>query len=183
MKRAIILMLSCCLICSFSGCGEDKTDSGAVTESSRAETEPSATAPVTEEEITESKNASEPTEEEKAEQVYQNGLESTFCIFTPTNNNGTVFLYKEKYVITNTYVLYDTDDFTLVDHEQKEHKGTVIFTDDSTDIAVIQLDNYEGRSVTFGDSDKMSAGEQMLLIGNPAEGTPFSYCTGKMVEI
>ncbi|MBR3630835.1 MAG: trypsin-like peptidase domain-containing protein [Oscillospiraceae bacterium] len=185
MKRAIILVLSCCLICSFSGCGNGKADSDTVTEASHTETEPAlaATFPVTEAEITDTITEPVLTEEAKINSVYQNGLESTFCIFTSTDNNGTGFLYKEKYVITNAHVLYDTDDFTLVDHAQKEHKGTVIFTDQSTDIAIIQLDDYEGKSVTFGDSDKVSAGEQILLIGNPAEGTPFSYCTGKMVEM
>ena len=185
MKRAILLLLSCCLVCSLSGCSGGKDNSGSATESSHTETEAPATetTSVTEEDTTDTETVSEPTEEEKIESIYQNGLESTFCIFTPTNNNGTGFLYKEKYVITNAHVLYDTDDFTLVDHEQKEHKGTLIFTDNSTDIAIIQLDDYEGRSVTFGDSDKVSAGEQMLLIGNPAEGTPFSYCTGKVVAM
>ena len=26
-------------------------------------------------------------------------------------------------------------------------------------------------------------GEQVVLIGNPVDGTPFSYCTGKRVEL
>ena len=180
MKRTIILMLSGCLICSLGGCG-GKDDPGAVTDP--PPTEPSATAVVTEEDTTETETGSVPSEEKMTESVYQNGLGSTFCIFTSTDNNGTGFLYKENYVITNAHVLYDTDDFTLLDHEQKEHKGTVIFTDDSIDIAVIQLDDYEGRPVTIGDSDKVTAGEQILLIGNPAEGTPFSSCTGKRVEM
>lgn len=185
MNRIIVLMLSICFICSLSGCSGVKNNSSTVIESSRTETEAPATTTttVTEEEITDTETESEPTEEEKIKLVYQNGLESTFCIFTSTDNNGTGFLYKEKYVITNAHVLYDTDDYTLVDHEQKEHKGTVIFTDNSTDIAIIQLDNYEGRSVAFGDSDKVSAGDQILLIGNPADGTPFDYCTGKRLEM
>lgn len=171
MKRAImILMLSSCLLCALSGCSNGKDDSTAATYSSRLETESEQT-------------EYEMTEEEKIKSVYKNCLESTFCIFTSTNNNGTGFLYKEKYIITNTHVLYDTDDFTLVDHNQKEHKGTVIFSDGSTDISVIQLDDYEGKSVTFGNSDNVSVGEQVLLIGNPYNGTPFSYCTGKRVAM
>ena len=30
MKRALLFMLSCCLICSFGGCGDGKADSGTV---------------------------------------------------------------------------------------------------------------------------------------------------------
>ena len=52
MKRALLFMLSCCLICSFSGCGDGKADSGTVSGSSRTETSATATTPVTEEEIT-----------------------------------------------------------------------------------------------------------------------------------
>ncbi len=36
--------------------------------------------------------------------------------------------------------------------------------------------------MTFGDSDALPLGEQVLLIGNPADGEPFSYCTGRRVK-
>ena len=109
--------------------------------------------------------------------------DSTLCIFTSTGSNGTGFLYGDKYLITNAHVLYEAESFTLLDRQGKERQGTVVFTDDGEDIAVIELADYQGTSVTFGDSDALSVGEQVLLIGNPSDGEPFSYCTGRRVQL
>ena len=124
----------------------------------------------------------EKTEEERIESVYRNGAEETMCIFTSGGNNGTGFVYEEKYVITNAHVLYDADEFTLRDVKGREYDGTVVFSDDNTDIAIIQVDDYHGRSVTLGNSDTVSVGEQVVLIGNPADGDLFTLRTGKRLE-
>ena len=123
-----------------------------------------------------------PSEEEQIRTVYQNSLESTFCIFTPGGNNGTGFLYNDTYVITNAHVLYDTDQFTLMDAEKNEYTGTVVFTDYETDIAVIQADQIHGKSVRLGNSDDVRSGDRLILIGNPADGEPFSFCTGERLK-
>lgn len=176
------------MIGSFCGCSNVTDDPTATTELPYTETTRTTANLAAENEVTETTAMTEPiaseiTVEEQMEAIYNNALESTFCIFTSNNNNGTGFLYQDTYIITNAHVLYDTDDFTLVDHQKKEHEGTVIFTDHQTDIAIIQIDDYEGRSVTLGDSDAVSVGEQLVLIGNPAGGEPFSFCTGKCVEL
>ena len=76
----------------------------------------------------------EKLEEETIESVYRNGAEETMCIFTSGGNNGTGFLYKEKYVITNAHVLYDADDFTLQDVNGQVYEGSIVFEDDNTDM-------------------------------------------------
>ena len=126
--------------------------------------------------------ASIPSEEEQIRTVYQNSLESTFCIFTPGGNNGTGFLYNDTYVITNAHVLYDTDQFTLMDAEKNEYTGTVVFTDYETDIAIIQANGIHGQSVRLGNSDDVRIGDRLIMIGNPADGDPFSLCTGQRLE-
>jgi S1-C subfamily serine protease len=122
------------------------------------------------------------SKEEQIRTVYQNSLESTFCIFTPGGNNGTGFLYNDTYVITNAHVLYDTDQFTLMDAEKNEYTGTVVFTDYETDIAVIQAEEIHGQSVRLGNSDDVRSGDRLILIGNPADGEPFSFCTGERLK-
>ena len=161
--------------------GETEVDLGA--SAAEDETAESSELPQSESEPEPSVSEGEATEEEKIEAVCGAGMEMTFCIFTPNGNNGTGFLYKEKYVITNAHVLYEADAFTLVDFKGQEHKGAVIFEDDGTDIAIIQVDDCQGGSVEFGDSDSVSVGESVVLIGNPVDGEPFSFCTGKRVEL
>ena len=184
LKNTYVLMLAgCCIIGCFSGCSRSENDLNVVSDNSQTETNSTVTVPVSESETTVHQSTTELTDEEKITAVYNNCLESTFCIFTSSNNNGTGFLYKGQYIITNAHILYDAEDLTIVDHKKSEHNGTVIFTDDATDIAVIQIDGYEGRSVTLGDSDTVTTGEQIVMIGNPADGEPFSFCTGSYVQL
>ncbi len=123
------------------------------------------------------------SEEEIIASVIESGKEQTVCIYTPDGNNGTGFIYDRHYVITNEHVLYDTDDFTLQDVNGQEYAGTVIYRDPADDIAVIRAEDMNGSSVTFGDSDALSVGDTLICIGNPAEGEPFSSCTGKCLEL
>ena len=122
------------------------------------------------------------TEEEAIDRLYRECLSRTVCIFTPGGNHGTGFIYDGSCVITNAHVLYDTDEFTLTDQAGNETGGTVIFRDESTDIAIIRMDGDPGESVVFGDSDLVKTGDQFLCIGNPDDGEPFAYCTGRCIE-
>lgn len=179
LKRYLVLLLTvCCTAFCLCGCGYEENEN-IVLENELPQAKTEITPDIPEPENPEK----EVTEEEKIESVYLEGKEKTFCIFTSNGGNGTGFLYKDKYVITNAHVLYDADDFTLKDAKEQEYKGTVIFNDFETDIVIIQIDNYQGESVKFGDSDSIVVGESVILIGNPLDGEPFSYCTGKRVEL
>ncbi|MBQ6452026.1 MAG: trypsin-like peptidase domain-containing protein [Solobacterium sp.] len=170
--RIRIWLAVCGILCSFGGCA------------GRTPAEPAAEeTAVSGEQNSESDNVpvQERTEAETAEAVYCEGLKAAVCIYTSADSNGTGFVYDGKYVITNAHVLYDADDFTLVDANSSEYKGTVIFTDDTNDIAVIRVDDYQGGSVKFGDSDGVAEGDTLLMIGNPRGGEPFSFCTGKRI--
>lgn len=147
------------------------------------DTEPVETEPAAIEEIPEEEGEETLSEEEQIQMVYEEGLKMTFCIFTATGSNGTGFLVNDQYVVTNAHVLYDTDEFILKDIEGNEYTGTVVFMDYETDIAVIQADGIQGVSVTFGNSDEAAPGDSLIMIGNPAEGEPFSLCTGKRAEL
>ena len=163
-RFAVVLMLA------LSGCASAKEPAPAV-QSSPPETMPAETP------------EPEQSEEKGIDSVYESGKEQTICIFTPNGNNGTGFIYDGQYVITNEHVLYDADDFTLQDMNGREYKGTVIFKDPGNDIAVIRSEDLSGSSVVFGDSDSLSVGDVLLCIGNPAEGEPFSFCTGQCLEL
>lgn len=173
-KHLVLLLIVGCIMLCCTGCSSGGEEfSNAAAELPHTEAETDSENPVREKETTEA---------EKIESVYGSSIDMTFCIFTSNGNNGTGFLYEDEYVITNAHVLYDAGDFTFLDAEGGEHKGTVVFTDNETDIAIIRVDNYQGGSVRFGNSDAVSAGEQVILIGNPVGGVPFSFCTGKRVE-
>lgn len=71
----------------------------------------------------------------------------------------------------------------MQDVNGQEYTGTVIYRNPADDIAVIKAEGLSGTSVTIGDSDALSAGDPLLCIGNPFDGEPFSYCTGKCLDL
>ncbi len=167
-RIVMIILLGTCI----AGCSPGQ-ETAPAQNSSLPETIPAETAEAVQ----------EPTEEEIIASIIDAGKEQTVCIFTATGNNGTGFIYNGQYVVTNEHVLYDTDDFTMRDVNGKEYTGTVVFGDPANDIAVIRTEDLTGSSVTFGDSDALSVGDTLICIGNPAEGEPFSSCTGKCLEL
>lgn len=188
LRKALLSLLAvgCIAIC-VSGCKSGEVQNPAPTNDVQQSEAGADTTPLSDAE--KDRESSHPgaqeekTEEETIKSVYRDGAEETLCIFTSSGNNGTGFVYEEKYVITNAHVLYDSDEFTLKDVKGREYDGTVVFSADNTDIAIIQIDDYHGKSVTLGDSDAVSVGEQVVLIGNPADGDPFTLRTGKRVEL
>ncbi len=85
-------------------------------------------------------------------------------------------------MITNAHVLYEADNYTLKDVNENEYEGETIYTDTSNDIAIIEINNFEGKSVTFGNSDEISIGDEVLLIGNPANGINNACYIGDLSE-
>lgn len=172
LRKGIVLLT----ILGIAGCGStaDITPEETPAPAASAETAPAPAAAA--------ETAAEPTQEEIVDAVYQSGKESTVCIFIPGGNNGTGFVYKDKYVITNDHVLYDTEDFTMIDVQGQEYKGTIICSDSGNDIAVILADGMHAKSVTIADS-AVSAGDTVICIGNPTDGEPFSFCTGTVLEL
>ena len=69
------------------------------------------------------------------------------------------------------------------DYNGREYQGTVIFSDRDDDIAVIRVEDMDRTSAAFGDSDAVSAGDELICIGNPAEGEPFSTVSGTVLNL
>lgn len=56
-------------------------------------------------------------------------------------------------------------------------------SDNASDIAIIRLDEDQGKSVTLGDLDSLNVGDEAVFIGNPYSGEPFSHCIGKRIDL
>ena len=73
-------------------------------------------------------------------------------------------------ILTNHHVVAGRKKaaITVTLSDENEFKGTIIGTDEKTDIALIQIDaGYPLPTVPLGDSDKLEIGEGVLAIGNP----------------
>lgn len=114
--------------------------------------------------------------------VINNVSDSVVSIQT-TLSNGTAkgsgaIIDKAGYIITNNHVVEDATAIQVTLANGDMYSATTVGTDQTTDLAVLKLDNAPDNltAVTFADSDNLAAGEPILAIGNPLgyEGTSTS---------
>lgn len=78
-----------------------------------------------------------------------------------------VIINSEGYIITNNHVIAEADDIEVTLHDNRSYKATVIGTDPSTDLALIQIKEKELPSLPLVNSDDVKVGEWVLAVGNP----------------
>jgi serine protease Do len=78
-----------------------------------------------------------------------------------------VIINSEGYIVTNNHVISNADDIEVALHDNRTYKATVIGTDPSTDLALIQIKEKGLHSLPFVDSDVVRVGEWVLAVGNP----------------
>ena len=87
-----------------------------------------------------------------------------------------IIISTDGYIITNNHIISEdikdcdvTVKKTLADGtvEEKKYKAALIGTDERTDLAVIKIDAENLTAAKLGDSDKLSLGDDIVIIGNP----------------
>jgi S1-C subfamily serine protease len=96
---------------------------------------------------------------------------------------GSGFIVDELgHAITNAHVVYGAEELTAVLSDGTEVPATVIGSDSLLDVAVLQLDLPSGTSVpgvvSFGDSESLRAGEEVVAIGNALGAFPNTVSEG-----
>ena len=80
--------------------------------------------------------------------------------------SGVIF-NDQGYIVTNNHVVADADDLEVTLHDNRTFKATIIGTDPSTDLAVIQIKGDGLPTLPMVNSDKVKVGEWVLAVGNP----------------
>ncbi len=82
---------------------------------------------------------------------------------------GSGFLISEDgKIVTNNHVVEGAETVSVKLADGREFDAKVIGSDPLTDVAVLQLDTDEKMPfVSFGDSDEMRAGDEVIAVGNP----------------
>ena len=78
-----------------------------------------------------------------------------------------VIISTDGYIVTNHHVIDGADDIEVMLHDNRSFKATVIGTDPSTDLALLQIRGDQFPALSMIDSDQVEIGEWVLAVGNP----------------
>ena len=87
-------------------------------------------------------------------------------------------LTPDGYILTNAHVVEGADAITVGMYSGENYDAELVGFDSSNDVAVLKIDAQNLRPVTFGDSDKIVVGEDVVAIGNPLGTLAFSLTRG-----
>ncbi len=119
-------------------------------------------------------------EEQNNINVYRKNIDSvvnitsravTFDFFyglVPQEGQGSGFIIdKEGHVLTNYHVIAEARQVEVTLHNRKKYRASVVGTDRSHDLAVIQIKGSEFTPMVLGDSRNLQVGQKVYAIGNP----------------
>jgi serine protease DegQ len=78
-----------------------------------------------------------------------------------------VIVSPEGYILTNNHVIEGADEIEVILTDRRRTRAKVIGTDPDTDLAVLRIDLDRLPVITWGNSDQLQVGDQVLAIGNP----------------
>ncbi|MBL7828937.1 MAG: trypsin-like peptidase domain-containing protein [Saprospiraceae bacterium] len=96
------------------------------------------------------------------------GSENSIFGGSLTGSSGSgVILTPDGYLVTNHHVVEKSADIKVTLADKREYKAKMIGTDQSTDIALLKIEEFNLPFVVFGNSDSVRVGEWVLAVGNP----------------
>jgi S1-C subfamily serine protease len=91
-----------------------------------------------------------------------------FYGLVPQEGQGSGFIIdKDGHVLTNYHVIADARQVEVTLHNRKKYRATVVGTDRSHDLAVIQIKAPDLTPMVLGDSKNLQVGQKVYAIGNP----------------
>lgn len=88
-----------------------------------------------------------------------------------SGSQGTgIIVSKDGYIVTNSHVINNSKSYTIkviLAGTEDEISAKVIGYDTRTDLAVLKIDKNNLTPATFGDSDSVKVGQDVVAIGNP----------------
>ena len=95
----------------------------------------------------------------------------TFDFFyglVPAEGQGSGFIIdKDGHILTNYHVIADARQVEVTLHNRKKYRATIVGTDRSHDLAVVQIKAPDLQAMTLGDSTHLQVGQKVYAIGNP----------------
>jgi S1-C subfamily serine protease len=91
-----------------------------------------------------------------------------FYGLVPQEGQGSGFVIdKDGHILTNYHVIENARQVEVTMHNRKKYKASVVGTDPSHDLAVIQIKASDLVPAVLGDSRNLQVGQKVYAIGNP----------------
>src|SRR6476660_3199854 len=91
-----------------------------------------------------------------------------FYGLVPQEGQGSGFIIdREGHVLTNYHVIADARTVEVTLHNRKKYRATVVGSDRSHDLAIIQIKAPDLNPMVMGDSRNLQVGQKVYAIGNP----------------
>src|SRR5437764_4475587 len=91
-----------------------------------------------------------------------------FYGLVPQEGQGSGFIIdKDGHVLTNYHVIAEARQVEVTLHNRKKYRATVVGTDRSHDLAIIQIKAPDLAAMTLVDSKNLQVGQKVYAIGNP----------------
>lgn len=108
--------------------------------------------------------------------------QSMFGVMTSPVSGSGFIISEDGYILTNYHVVQQADQakvpVTVTMFDGSTYEAAIVGTESTNDIAVLKIDAANLDAVTFGDSDKLSVGDEVYPVGNPLGELEFSMSTG-----
>ncbi|WP_405384901.1 Do family serine endopeptidase [Maribacter sp. LLG6340-A2] len=86
----------------------------------------------------------------------------------PRVGTGSGVIINDKgYIVTNNHVIDNADEVEVTLYNNESYKATVIGTDPTTDLALLQIKADNLKTMALVNSDDVEVGEWVLAVGNP----------------
>lgn len=113
-----------------------------------------------------------PDGEMSLQQIYTAVLPSVVSITSDAgqgrSDSGTgVIMNAGGYIITCNHVVANGGRISVLLYDDTEYSGSLIAADELSDLAVIKIDAEGLTPATFGDSDNLQVGDEVVAIGDP----------------
>src|SRR5437899_245341 len=132
-------------------------------------------------EITEAAGGETPDQEEQNNiTVYRKNIGSVVNItykvvafgllygLVPQQGQGSCFIIdKEGHILTKYHVIADARQVEVTLHNRKKYRATIVGTDRSHDLAIIQIKAPDLNPMVLGESRNLQVGQKVYAIGNP----------------
>ncbi|MDS0293828.1 S1C family serine protease [Halogeometricum luteum] len=168
-RRRMLRGAGVALAAAFAGCGgaqSSATESSAPASASTEGATPTSTS--TEPASAEPATSTESEAEGEYTEVYRNVIDSVVLIQVSSGGQGSGFVYRDNFVVTNAHVVGDASDVQVRFTDGEWRAASVVGVDPSADLAVVRVEDIPDDAEPLPMVDEQPAiGTEVVAIGNP----------------